>query len=79
MLTFLGFAAILALLALILFRVTSVLVALTLVPVAAGIAAGFGGQIGAFAMEGIRSVTPTGFARAVFAANAPREIVEEVA
>ena len=59
MLTLLGVAAILVLLSLILFRVTSVVVALTLVPVAAGLAGGFAGQIGAFAMDGIRSVAPT--------------------
>ena len=59
MLTFLGVAAIVVLLALILFRVTSVVVALTLVPVAAGLLGGFAGQIGTFAMEGIRSVAPT--------------------
>jgi CitMHS family citrate-Mg2+:H+ or citrate-Ca2+:H+ symporter len=59
MLTLLGVAAIVALLALILFRVTSVVVALTLVPIAAGVAAGSAGQIGGFAMDGIRSVAPT--------------------
>ena len=59
MLTFLGVAAIVSLLVLILFRITSVVVALTLVPIAAGLAGGFAGQIGAFAMDGIRSVAPT--------------------
>jgi citrate-Mg2+:H+ or citrate-Ca2+:H+ symporter, CitMHS family len=59
MLTLLGIAAIVALLGLILFRITSVVVALTLVPVAAGLAGGFAGQIGGFAMDGIRSVAPT--------------------
>jgi CitMHS family citrate-Mg2+:H+ or citrate-Ca2+:H+ symporter len=59
MLTILGVASILVLLALILFRVTSVVVALTLVPVAAALIGGFGGQIGAFAMDGIRSIAPT--------------------
>ncbi len=58
MLTWLGICAITALLTLILLRITSVLVALTLVPVAAALAGGFGAQIGTFAMEGIRSVTP---------------------
>jgi CitMHS family citrate-Mg2+:H+ or citrate-Ca2+:H+ symporter len=58
-LTWLGFASIAALVSLIFFRVTSVLVALTLVPIAAAIAGGFAGQIGAFAMEGIRAVAPT--------------------
>jgi CitMHS family citrate-Mg2+:H+ or citrate-Ca2+:H+ symporter len=59
MLTWLGLAAITALLALILFRVTSVLVALTLVPIAAALAGGFAPQLGAFAMDGIRGVAPT--------------------
>jgi len=59
MLTALGAAAIVALLLLILFRITSVVVALTLVPIVAGLAAGFAGQIGGFAMDGIRSVAPT--------------------
>jgi CitMHS family citrate-Mg2+:H+ or citrate-Ca2+:H+ symporter len=59
MFTFLGVAAIVVLLALILLRITSVVVALTLVPVAAGLAGGFAGQIGPFAMDGIRSVAPT--------------------
>ena len=58
MLTWLGLATIVGVLALILFRVTSVLVALTLVPIAAALAGGFGGQIGGFAMEGIASVAP---------------------
>ena len=58
MLTLLGLLTIGALLALILFRVTSVLVALTLVPVAAALAGGFGAQVGVFAMDGIRAVTP---------------------
>jgi len=59
MLTLLGVAAIVALLGLILFRIASVVVALTLVPVVAGVAGGFGTQIGAFAMDGIRGVAPT--------------------
>lgn len=58
MLTWLGLCTIAALLILILFRVTSVLVALTLVPIAAALIGGFGGQIGTFAMDGIRGVTP---------------------
>jgi len=58
MLTALGILTIVTLLALILFRVTSVLVALTLVPIAAALVGGFGTQIGTFAMEGIRGVTP---------------------
>jgi CitMHS family citrate-Mg2+:H+ or citrate-Ca2+:H+ symporter len=59
MLTWLGLAAISVLLALILFRITSVLVALTLVPIAAALAGGFGPELGAFAMDGIRGVAPT--------------------
>jgi citrate-Mg2+:H+ or citrate-Ca2+:H+ symporter, CitMHS family len=59
MLTWLGLAAITALLALILFRITSVLVALTLVPIAAALAGGFAPQLGGFALEGIRGVAPT--------------------
>ncbi len=59
MLTFLGVATIALLLTLILFRITSVLVALTVVPVAAALAGGFAGDLGAFAMEGMRSVAPT--------------------
>ena len=58
MLTWLGLLTIILLLALILFRVTSVLVALILVPVATAIAAGLGSQIGTLAMDGIRGVTP---------------------
>jgi citrate-Mg2+:H+ or citrate-Ca2+:H+ symporter, CitMHS family len=59
MLTWLGLAAITALLALILFRITSVLVALTLVPIAAALAGGFAPKLGGFAMDGIRGVAPT--------------------
>jgi CitMHS family citrate-Mg2+:H+ or citrate-Ca2+:H+ symporter len=58
MLTWLGLCTIAALLILILFRITSVLGALTLVPIAAALIGGFGGRIGTFAMEGIRGVTP---------------------
>jgi CitMHS family citrate-Mg2+:H+ or citrate-Ca2+:H+ symporter len=59
MLTWLGVASIVALLALILGRVTSVAVALILVPVAAGLAGGFGADVGGFAMDGILDVAPT--------------------
>src|SRR5262245_64937547 len=58
MLTLLGIGTVAALLLLILFRITSVLVALTLVPVAAALVGGFAGSLGTFAMEGIRGVTP---------------------
>lgn len=59
MLTFLGLASIALLLTLILFRVTSVIVALTVVPVVAALAGGFATEIGGFAMEGMRDVAPT--------------------
>jgi CitMHS family citrate-Mg2+:H+ or citrate-Ca2+:H+ symporter len=59
MLTLLGLGAIVALLGLILFRVTSVVAALTLVPLVAALAGGFAGELGAFALDGIRSVSPT--------------------
>jgi CitMHS family citrate-Mg2+:H+ or citrate-Ca2+:H+ symporter len=58
MLTWLGISTIAALLILILFRITSVVVALTLVPIAAALIGGFGAQIGAFALDGMRSVAP---------------------
>ena len=58
MLTWLGVGTIVVLLALILFRITSVLVALTLVPIAAALLGGFGKDVGTFAVEGIRSVVP---------------------
>ena len=58
MLTWLAVFTIGTLLALILFRLTSVLVALTLVPIVAALAGGFGPQVGTFAMDGIRAVTP---------------------
>jgi len=59
MLTWIGIVTIAMLLALILFRITSVLVALTLVPIATALVGGFGTRIGDFAMDGIRGVTPT--------------------
>lgn len=58
MLTLLGTGMVAALLLLILFRITSVLVALTLVPLAAALAGGFAGSFGTWAMDGIRGVTP---------------------
>lgn len=58
MLTWLALFAVGTLLVLILWRLTSVLVALTLVPIAAALGGGFAPQIGTFAMDGIRSVTP---------------------
>jgi CitMHS family citrate-Mg2+:H+ or citrate-Ca2+:H+ symporter len=58
MLTWLGLLAIVTLVALILFRVTSVLVALALVPVAFAIAGGMWREVGGFAFEGIKGVLP---------------------
>jgi CitMHS family citrate-Mg2+:H+ or citrate-Ca2+:H+ symporter len=58
MLTLLGIGTVAALLLLILFRITSVLVALTLVPLVAALIGGFAGSFGAWAMDGIRGVTP---------------------
>jgi CitMHS family citrate-Mg2+:H+ or citrate-Ca2+:H+ symporter len=58
MLTWLGVGTIVVLLVLILFRFTSVLVALTLVPIAAALIGGFGREVGGFAVEGIRGVVP---------------------
>jgi len=57
-LTLLGVATIVALLVLILFRITSALVALIIVPIVAALVGGFGNQIGTFAMDGIRGVVP---------------------
>jgi CitMHS family citrate-Mg2+:H+ or citrate-Ca2+:H+ symporter len=58
MLTWLALLAIGALLALILLRLTSALVALTLVPVIAALLGGFGRGIGPAALEGMRAVAP---------------------
>lgn len=58
MLTWLGIVTIGALLGLILFRVTSVVVALTLVPIVTALVAGFGGDVGGFAIDGIRGIAP---------------------
>ena len=58
MLTWLGLLTIASVLGLILFRLTSPLVALTLVPVAAAVAGGFGGSVGAFAIDGMTAVAP---------------------
>jgi CitMHS family citrate-Mg2+:H+ or citrate-Ca2+:H+ symporter len=58
MLTWLGLLTIASVLGLILFRVTSPLVALTLVPVAAAVAGGFAGSVGTFAIDGMTSVAP---------------------
>ena len=58
LMAWLGLVTIGSVLGLILFRVTSPLVALTLVPVAAAVAGGFAGSVGAFALDGITSVAP---------------------
>ena len=58
MLTWLALLTIAGLLVLILFRITSVFVALTLVPVAAALIGGFGIDTGTYAMDGMRSVAP---------------------
>lgn len=58
MLAWLGLVTIVAVLGLILGRITSVVVALTLVPVAAGLAGGFGVEIGRFALDGMVAVAP---------------------
>src|SRR5262245_28817345 len=59
MLTLVGTASIVILLVLILFRITSVIVALTLVPIAAGLVVGLRSELGTFALSGIQSVAPT--------------------
>jgi CitMHS family citrate-Mg2+:H+ or citrate-Ca2+:H+ symporter len=58
MLAWLGLGTIVAVLGLILGRVTSVVVALTLVPIAAALAGGFGVEIGRFALDGMVAVAP---------------------
>lgn len=57
-LAILGFGTIGVFLALVMLTRTPVLVALVLVPLAAGMAGGFGGQVGAFALDGLRTVAP---------------------
>ena len=58
MLAWLGLAVLTAVLGLILLRVTSVVVALTLVPLAAALAAGLGADTGRLALEGMVAVAP---------------------
>ena len=60
MLSFWGFCIILALLALIMTKRASVIVALVAVPMIFGALAGFGPKLGAFAFDGIKSVAPVG-------------------
>ncbi len=59
MLTALGAATIAVLLVLILFRLTSVLVALVVVPLGVGLLAGFGHDLGTYALAGIQGVSGT--------------------
>ena len=59
MLTALGAATIAVLLALILFRLTSVLAALVVVPLGVGLLAGFGRDLGTYALAGIEGVSGT--------------------
>ena len=59
MLTVFGVAIIAVLLLLILFRITSALVALILVPLVGGLAAGLGADVGLHALAGIQSVAAT--------------------
>ena len=60
MLSVWGFCIIVALLALIMTKRASVIVALIAVPMIFGALAGFGPKLGAFAFEGIKSVAPVG-------------------
>ena len=57
-LALLGFATIGAFLALVTLTRTPVLVALVLVPLLAAVTGGFGSQVGAFAVDGLRTVAP---------------------
>lgn len=59
MLTLFGLVTIGTLLVLVLRRVTSVLVALTLVPIVTGLLAGLGGDVGMFALAGVEGVAGT--------------------
>ncbi len=59
MLTLFGILAVVTLLVLVLARITSVLVALVLVPLATGLLAGLGSDVGVFALSGVESVAGT--------------------
>ena len=59
MLTLLGTLTIVVLLGLVLLRVTSVVVALVLVPLVVGTLGGLGGEVGAYAVAGIQRVAGT--------------------
>ena len=54
----LGFATIGVFLALVTLTRTPVIAALVLTPLAAAVAGGFGGQVGAFAVDGLKTVAP---------------------
>jgi CitMHS family citrate-Mg2+:H+ or citrate-Ca2+:H+ symporter len=58
MLAMLGFGTIGVFLALVTLTRTPVIVALVLVPLATAVAGGFGGQVGALALDGLRTVAP---------------------
>ena len=58
MLAILGFVTIGVFLALVTLTRTPVIVALVLVPLATAVAGGFSGQVGAFAIDGLRTVAP---------------------
>ncbi|WGF86808.1 CitMHS family transporter [Marinivivus vitaminiproducens] len=60
MLALLGFVTIAAFLVLTLYARVSVLVALVLVPLAAGLLGGFGGDLGPMMLDGLGKVAPTG-------------------
>ncbi len=59
MLTLFGILTVVTLLVLVLARMTSVLVALILVPLATGLLAGLGSDVGVFALSGVESVAGT--------------------
>ncbi|ABR50322.1 citrate/H+ symporter, CitMHS family [Alkaliphilus metalliredigens QYMF] len=60
MLALLGFLAIVVLLALIMTKKTSPVVALVVVPIIAALLGGFASEVGGFITDGIRSIAPTG-------------------
>jgi len=60
LLTILAYAMILVFMALIMTKRMSVLTALTLVPIAFGVAAGFGPKLGPMMLDGIKALAPTG-------------------
>lgn len=60
MLALLGFLTIVILLALIMTKKASPVVALVVVPTIAAFVAGFGTEVGTFIIDGIKSIAPTG-------------------